>query len=280
MSAQSNKKGSTPTITEQRTKAFKKEQKRLTRSIKRLEKRGYFFPNLKFLEAPKRITIKSVERLQKLATKALYEFARYVTPEGDLLKGTERRKEERKISAQKAQETKRRKKYEELISKERELLSDQTTYETETQLTPEDYSSQQEFEEKIRKRDEAIKRKLQQDEQYKKLFSEGKIVYDEISYRIHFLETQHKKSAESLMNTLRTEIDKYGYEPVMRSIAQAPQEFKEEADVALRYSPTDDRHVQAIQALTNIIRGTVMSMQEAQEMQDRIDEDSYEDEIY
>lgn len=93
-------------------KQYQKELNRIKRLVTRAAKRGYIFPRSIIPEKPKRVNIKSVEKLQKLTPDVLYSKAKYYDPLiGKFIKGTERRKQERSTSAKKAAVTRARKRY-------------------------------------------------------------------------------------------------------------------------------------------------------------------------
>ena len=103
----SKKKKQTPLQLE-----HKKQVKRLKQAIARAEKRGYIFPEDIIPEKPKRITRKTVERLKKIKTTELYAKAEKLDIEtGELIPGTEARKQERSEASKKAARTRKEKRY-------------------------------------------------------------------------------------------------------------------------------------------------------------------------
>lgn len=93
---------------------YRKERKRINQFLNRAMERGYIFPERLFHEH-KNINKQAVESLKKLTTKELYKKAQYsgwYVPEGKaVVSGEEGRKLERKAVAQKAKETRERKKH-------------------------------------------------------------------------------------------------------------------------------------------------------------------------
>lgn len=93
---------------------YRKERKRINQFLNRAMERGYIFPERLFHEH-KNINKQAVESLKKLTTKELYKKAQYsgwYAPEGKaVVSGEEGRKLERKAAAQKAKETRERKKH-------------------------------------------------------------------------------------------------------------------------------------------------------------------------
>lgn len=90
----------------QNQQAYKKEVARIKRSIKNIEKRGYFFQQLPDLNTPKRVSKKALEKLQNTKAKDLYKYTVKVNEDtGEFIKGTTARKEEYKARAEKAKRT-------------------------------------------------------------------------------------------------------------------------------------------------------------------------------
>lgn len=93
---------------------YRKERKRIDQFLNRARRRGYIFPERLFHEH-KNINKRAVESLKKLTAKELYKKAQYsgwAVPEGKaVVSGEEGRKLERKAAAQKAKETRERKKH-------------------------------------------------------------------------------------------------------------------------------------------------------------------------
>ena len=89
---------------------YNKELKRIKRSMKNIEKRGYFFNDLSILETPKRVTKQSLKKIQDTKAKDLYEKAVYLNEDtGEFISGKEARKQDYKQRAEKAKETINRK---------------------------------------------------------------------------------------------------------------------------------------------------------------------------
>ena len=58
-------------------KAYQKERRRLLQAVNRAKKQGYIFPENIIPSIPKRVTKKSLERIQLLKPKDLYKKAQY-----------------------------------------------------------------------------------------------------------------------------------------------------------------------------------------------------------
>ena len=80
---------------------WQKEIRRIERFQKRASKRGYYFPETIIPETPKRITKKALQRLKDLTPEKQYKQATYLTKTGELISGTEGRKQERSEASKK-----------------------------------------------------------------------------------------------------------------------------------------------------------------------------------
>lgn len=90
---------------------YAKQVKRIKQAIRRAEKRGYRFTEDVLPQKPKRITQKEIQKLKQIKGDTLYDKATFLDQEtGEIVKGTEGRKLERKESARKSAETRKRKK--------------------------------------------------------------------------------------------------------------------------------------------------------------------------
>lgn len=74
---------------------YAKELRRIKQFIRRTEDRGYTYPANIIPPKPKKITLKSVNRLQKITPDTLYHKATYTFPDtGEVISGTERKYQE------------------------------------------------------------------------------------------------------------------------------------------------------------------------------------------
>ena len=90
-------------------KVYNKELRRIKQYIRRAEKRGYQFKDNVIPERPNRITKASVKKLKKIRPETLYKKSVYggKATFGEIVKGTEGRKAERKLASQRASETRK-----------------------------------------------------------------------------------------------------------------------------------------------------------------------------
>ena len=100
-------------------KEYAKQIKRIKQTISRAEKRGYIFEDNIIPKKPKRITKQAIKKLRDIKPNDLYKKARAVDYEtGEILTGLEARKLERKASAKKAAETRKKQRKPETQPKE------------------------------------------------------------------------------------------------------------------------------------------------------------------
>ena len=109
-------------------KQYKKEVNRLNRFIKQAEKRGYRFPEKVIPRQVKKPTKASIERLKKIKSSDLYAKATALSETGKIISGTEKRKEEKRIQAEKAWRTRRRKKDEKELEKMQQNKSESNPF--------------------------------------------------------------------------------------------------------------------------------------------------------
>lgn len=274
--------------------AYLKEEKRIKAWKSRAEKRGYTVPESVIPTRPKRYTEQSVQRLKEITPPKLYGMSTYTVqaPHSKMtFKGTTARKMERRAAAQKAQRTRRKniesltrffggdlsyKPYRDSVKTEAERVRD-WEHENAVQPTePESLTSsstyEQEWKPKVdkvwaderRKQDEIDRAKAQASNN--DWLSEGQIIYKRMLEKIDEAVGRNSRSAENIKNILESEISQYGFEPVMKSIGMQSDDVLELTEVALNYRRDTDRHQQAVIEIVNVIRGTIPTAQELQQL--------------
>lgn len=94
----------------QNQKAFQKERRRLLQAVNRAKKQGYIFPDNIVPSIPKRVTKKSLERIQLLKPKDLYKKAQYLYEEtGEIVSAEERKQEVKRLAIEKRKLTRKKK---------------------------------------------------------------------------------------------------------------------------------------------------------------------------
>ena len=91
-------------------KAYQKERRRLLQAVRSAEKQGYIFPEDIVPDLPKRVTKKSLQRIQILKPKDLYKKAQYLYKEtGEIVPAVQRKQEVKRIGIEKAKLTRKKK---------------------------------------------------------------------------------------------------------------------------------------------------------------------------
>lgn len=94
----------------QNQKAFQKERRRLLQAVNKAKKQGYIFPENIVPSLPKRVTKKSLERIQFLKPKDLYKKAKYVYEDtGEIVPALQRKEEIKRIAIEKRKLTRKNK---------------------------------------------------------------------------------------------------------------------------------------------------------------------------
>lgn len=274
--------------------AYLKEEKRIKAWKSRAEKRGYTVPETVIPTRPKRFTKASVQRLKELTPPKLYGMSTY-TIQGPYtsttIKGTKARTLERKTAAIRALQTRRKniesltrffggdlsyKPYRDSVKTEAERVRDWEQENVIEPTEPEPLTSSSTYEQEWKpKVDEAwTEERRKQDEKDRERakksqddwLSEGQIVYKKMNESIDTAVGRDSRAANHLKNVLESEISQYGFEPVMKSIAMQSEDVMELTEVALNYRRDTDRHEQAVIEIVNIIRGTIPTAQELQQL--------------
>lgn len=149
----------------------------------------------------------------------------------------------------------------ELLNKptEPEPLTSSSTYEQEWKPKVDE-----EWTEQRRKQDERDRQKAKMSNN--DWLSEGQIVYKRMLEKIDAAVGRESRSAEHLKNVLESEISQYGFDVTMKCIAMTPDDMMELTEVALNYRRDSDRHQQAVIEIVNLIRGTIPTAQELQQL--------------
>lgn len=194
---------------------------------------------------------KYVSDLNNWKNSEFYEHFTAISEEtGDVISGTEKRKEERSQAAKKGAETRKNRSEDDDWKKDRERKDKEES-------------------------DRAIK-----DREYREKIERGNLIIDSVYQTINDSTQGRPKSREHLKEVLDNEIATYGRDAVAQAIAPYEGAFLAQCEAALTYSQTDGRHLGAIQRIEEMIRGHILSAEEAINVQNAIDYDEYEEEEY
>lgn len=255
--------------------AYRKQQRRIQQFVRRAEKRGYRFeadaipkPVTGLIrKGAKRVSVKRLHRLtaelEAVTPESLYEKSQAISEQtGKVVSGTERRKEERSETSRKAAETRRRQKIK-----------------TAPEPPQGPIEGDEEWQKKQREKDKKKREKLKKKAEWRRKFSKANIVYNSIEGMIESVGRQYHRGAEHLQAVLDEQIKRYGFDNVMKSIALMGEEnngeLLQDAQIAIRYNPGDNRHDSAIRALQELILGSLPDEQQAKELDELLEYDTY-----
>lgn len=272
-----SKSKSQPSKEWQEAKAnYRKQYKRVHNFIRRAEKRGYTFdkqsievmlPQISTITPQKYSTnniINLTEGAKTLTPDVLYGFATAKSSvTGETISGDERRKEEREESAQRAKHTR--------IQHEQDLEEAESEAQDEVAEDSEDV-----YQKEQRQKDIENLKRLQADQQYRQQFTIGEIVYRKIKEMLDEARANGlNQQAAELESMLDEEISTYGSETVYLNIAQFDQsDVLSNAEIVIFDSDQDNR-VGALMYMTIVIRGNLVSAEDAKRMSDASEEDAY-----
>lgn len=142
-------------------------------------------------------------------------------------------------------------------------------------------------EEAARKRWETMRRKKDQEDynriktnrEWQQMFHASRIVWDKIQSLIANVGVQQSQSADLLNNLLNSEIEKYGADTVMYSIAQASEDFLSTCEVIIKYHPDSAVSRTAVEHLYTLISGNLPSDAEQAEIDKALASDETWEEI-
>lgn len=140
-------------------------------------------------------------------------------------------------------------------------------------------ASRKAWETRRRKKDQEDYKRIKTDREWQQMFQTSKLVWDKVQSMIASVGVQQSESADLLNNLLNSEIEKYGVDSVMYSIAQASEDFLSTCEVIIKYHPSTAVSKTAVQHLYTLISGTLPSEAEQAEIDKALDNDEYWEEI-
>lgn len=230
----------------------RKQLKRIRQFISRAEKRGYRFPE-GFKES---LPSLSTQKLKSFTAEKLYKNVATAISEktGKIVKGSERRAEERSEAALKSARTRIEGKFAESI--EGKLLQEQF----------------EELDVPVHNPNDDINFLTSE------LISAGSVIMSNI---YELIETFPSAGSEELRRMLNEELNTYGYDKVLFGLASAPQEAIKAVSEIVYYpsgGTTSAEAHRAFSKLGDIIKGTVRTSEEAKRLGDILDSMGYGEE--
>lgn len=140
-------------------------------------------------------------------------------------------------------------------------------------------ASRKAWETRRRKKDQADYKRIKSDKEWQQTFQASKLVWDKVQSMIANVGVQQSQSADLLNNLLNSEIEKYGVDSVMYSIAQASEDFLSTCEVIIKYHPSSAVSRTAVQHLYTLISGSLPSDAEQAEIDKALANDENWEEI-
>lgn len=127
-------------------------------------------------------------------------------------------------------------------------------------------ASRKAWETRRRKKDQEDYNRIKSNKEWQQTFHASKLVWDKVQSMIANVGVQQSQSADLLNKLLNSEIEKYGVDSVMYSIAQASEDFLATCEVIIRYHPSSAVSRTAVQHLYTLISGSLPSDAEQAEI--------------
>ena len=135
------------------------------------------------------------------------------------------------------------------------------------------------WETRRRKKDQADYNRIKSNKEWQQIFHASKLVWDKVQSMIVNVGVQQSQSAELLNNLLNSQIEKYGADIVLYSIAQASEDFLSTCEVIIKYHPSSAVSRTAVQHLYTLISGSLPSAAEQAEIDKALVSDEMWEEI-
>lgn len=140
-------------------------------------------------------------------------------------------------------------------------------------------ASRKAWETRRRKKDQVDYNRIKTNKEWQQMFHVSKLVWDKVQSMIVNVGVQQSESADLLNNLLNSEIEKYGADTVLYSIAQASEDFLATCEVIIKYHPSSDVSRTAVQHLYVLISGNLPSDAEQAEIDKALASDETWEEI-
>lgn len=135
------------------------------------------------------------------------------------------------------------------------------------------------WETRRRKKDQGEYNKIKSNREWQQTFHASKLVWDKVQSMIANVGIQQSESADLLNNLLNSQIEKYGADIVLYSIAQASEDFLSTCEVIIKYHPNSAVSRTAVQHLYTLISGNLPSDAEQAEIDKALARDETWEEI-
>lgn len=140
-------------------------------------------------------------------------------------------------------------------------------------------ASRRAWETRRRKKDQEDYNRIKSGREWQEMFHASKIVFDKVQSMIANVGVQQSQSADLLNNLLNSEIEKYGADTVLYSIAQVSEDFLATCEAIIKYHPSSAVSRTAVQHLYTLISGNLPSDAEQAEIDKALASDETWEEI-
>lgn len=135
------------------------------------------------------------------------------------------------------------------------------------------------WETRRRKKDQEDYNRIKSNKEWQQMFHASKLVWDKVQFMIANVGVQQSQSADLLNNLLNSQIEEYGADIVLYSVAQASEDFLATCEVIIKYHPDSAVSRTAVQHLYTLISGNLPSDAEQAEIDKALASDETWEEI-
>lgn len=140
-------------------------------------------------------------------------------------------------------------------------------------------ASRKAWETRRRKKDQADYNRIKTNREWQQMFHASRQVWNKVQSMIANVGVQQSQSADLLNNLLNSQIEQYGADIVLYSIAQASEDFLSTCEVIIKYNPDSGVSRAAVQHLYTLISGNLPSDAEQTEIDKALATDETWEEI-
>ena len=140
-------------------------------------------------------------------------------------------------------------------------------------------ASRKAWETRRRKKDQVDYNRIKTNREWQQMFHLSRQVWDKVQSMIANVGVRQSQSADLLNNLLNSQIEQYGADIVMYSIAQASEDFLSTCEVIIKYNPDSGVSRTAVQHLYTLISGNLPSDAEQAEIDKALASDETWEEI-
>lgn len=140
-------------------------------------------------------------------------------------------------------------------------------------------ASRKAWETRRRQKDQADYNRIKSNKEWQEMFHASKLVWDKVQAMIANVGVQQSQSADLLNDLLNSQIEQYGADIVLYSIAQASDDFLSTCEAIIKYNPNSAVSRTAVQHLYTLISGSLPSDAEQAEIDKALANDETWEEI-